>query len=127
VNLAAVIIAEPGPLKSKSAARTLCLQITSAKGPIVPVIARVRSEQEAAIPIALPADAAMPPEQLIARLGSAMRVRALHATVRRRTEMFASHGGILPPMPIGDALDDATRQHEGWIERRNRRQASQRA
>ena len=32
VNPAAVIIAEPGPLKSKSAARTLCLQITSAKG-----------------------------------------------------------------------------------------------
>ena len=78
----------------------------------MPVIARVQGEQEAAIPIALPADAAMPPERLIARLESAMRVRALHAAVQRRTEMFASHGGNLPPMPIGDALDDATRQHE---------------
>jgi hypothetical protein len=41
-------------------------------------------------------------------LESAMRVRALHATVLRRIEMFASHGNSLPPMPMGDALDDAT-------------------
>jgi hypothetical protein len=32
----------------------------------------------------------------------------LHATVLRRIEMFATHGGMLPPMPVGDALDDAT-------------------
>lgn len=108
VKPAAVIIAEPGPPKSESAARMLCLQIASAKGPIMPVIACVQGEQEAAIPIALPADAAMPPERLVARLESAMRVRALHATVLRRIEMFASHGGNLPPMPMGDALDDAT-------------------
>jgi hypothetical protein len=108
VKPAAVIIVEPGPPKSESAARTLCLQIASTKGPIVPVIARVQGEQEAAIPIALPADAAMPSERLIARLESAMRVRALHATVLRRFEMFASHGNSLPPMPISDALDDAT-------------------
>jgi hypothetical protein len=50
----------------------------------------------------------MPSERLIARLESAMRVRALHATVLRRIEMFASHGNSLPPMPISDALDDAT-------------------
>ena len=37
-----------------------------------------------------------------------MRVRALHATVLRRIETFASHDGRLPPLPIGDALDDAT-------------------
>ena len=37
-----------------------------------------------------------------------MRVRALHATVLRRIEMFASHGGTLPPLPVGDALEDAT-------------------
>ena len=108
VKPAAVIIAEPGPPKSESAARTLCLQIASTKGPIVPTIARVQGEQEAAIPVALPADAAMPLERLIARLESIMRVRALHATVLRRIEMFASHSGNLPPMPTGDALDDAT-------------------
>ena len=37
-----------------------------------------------------------------------LRVRALHATVLRRIEMFGSHGGKLPMLPVGDALDDAT-------------------
>jgi GGDEF domain-containing protein len=103
-----VIIAEPGKPKSETAVRMLCLQIATATGAIVPVIARVQGKEEAAIPIALPADASLPAERLIARLQSAMRVRALHATVLRRIEMFAAHGGKLPPMPVGDALDDAT-------------------
>jgi GGDEF domain-containing protein len=108
VKPAAVIIAEPGAPHSEASARMLCLQIAAAKGTIVPVIARAYGDQEAAIPIALPADAALPVERLIARLQSAMRVRALHATVLRRIETFASHDGRLPPLPIGDALDDAT-------------------
>jgi len=108
VKPAAVIIAEPGAAPSETAARMLCLQIATAKGIIVPVIARAHGDQEAAIPIALPADAGLPVERLIARLQSAMRVRALHATVLRRIETFASHDGRLPPMPSGDALDDAT-------------------
>jgi hypothetical protein len=108
VNPAAVIFAEPGPPKSESSARMLCLQIATANGPFVPTIARVLGEQNAAVPIALPADAAMPVERLITRLQSALRVRALHATVLRRIEVFTSHGGTLPPMPVGDALDDAT-------------------
>jgi GGDEF domain-containing protein len=37
-----------------------------------------------------------------------MRVRALHDTVMRRIELFASHDGKLPMLPVGDALDDAT-------------------
>ena len=108
VKPAAVIIAEPGPPRSESSARMLCVQIATANGPIVPTIARVLGKQDAAVPIALPADAALPVERLIARLQSAMRVRALHATVLRRIEMFTSHGGRLPQMPVGDALDDAT-------------------
>src|SRR5450830_938385 len=108
VKPTAVVIAEPGAPPNEAAARMLCLQIATANGTIVPVIARAYGDQEAAIPIALPADAALPVERLIARLQSAMRVRALHATVLRRIETFASHDGRLPPMPIGDALDDAT-------------------
>jgi GGDEF domain-containing protein len=108
VKPAAVVIAEPGAPPSASAARMLCLQIATAKGSIVPVIARAHGDQEAAIPIALPADAALPVERLIARLQSAMRVRALHATVLRRIGTFASHDRRLPPLPTGDALDDAT-------------------
>jgi len=72
------------------------------------MVARVRGDEDAAVPIALPADAALPVERLLARLQSAMRVRALHATVLRRIELFASHGGRLPMLPVGDALDDAT-------------------
>ena len=60
------------------------------------------------LPIALPADAALPLERLIARLSSALRVRALHATVLRRIDLFAAQGGKLPALPAGDALDDAT-------------------
>jgi len=37
-----------------------------------------------------------------------MRVRALHATVVRRIELFASHGGKIPVLTVGDALEDAT-------------------
>jgi hypothetical protein len=77
-------------------------------GPIVPVIARVAEGQEAAIPIALPADAALPLERLVARLTSAQRVRALHATVLRRIETFASPDGKPPTLPVVDALEDAT-------------------
>ena len=108
VKPTAVVIAEPGAPASGSAARDLCLQIAAAKGTIVPVVARVHGDQETAVPIELAADAALPVERLIARLQSAMRVRALHATVLRRIETFGSRDARLPPFPIGDALDDAT-------------------
>jgi hypothetical protein len=108
VKPAAVIIAEPGPPPSESAARMLCLQIATGRGPIVPVIARVHGTANAAVPIALPNDASLPLARLTARLQSALRVRALHATVLRRIELFSSHGGTLPALPVGDALEDAT-------------------
>lgn len=108
VKPSAVIIAEPGPPVSESSARMLCLQIATMNGPIVPAIAIADDDNDAAIPVALTADAAMPVEGLIKRLHSVMRVRALHSTVLRRIETFASHGGQIPALPAGDALDDAT-------------------
>ncbi|MBI4367617.1 MAG: GGDEF domain-containing protein [Deltaproteobacteria bacterium] len=108
VKPAAVVIAEPGSPRSESSSRMLCLQIATVNGPIVPIIAMAHGDMDAAIPIALSADASLPVARLIARLQSAMRVRALHATVLRRIELFASHGGKLPKLPVGDALDDAT-------------------
>jgi hypothetical protein len=86
----------------------LCLQVATVNGPIVPVIARVCGDDDAAVPIALPADATLPVDRLLARLQFAMRVRALHATVLRRIELFTSHDGTLPALPVGDALVDAT-------------------
>jgi hypothetical protein len=108
VKPAAIVIAEPGAPANIASARMLCLQVATVNGPIVPVIARVCGDEDAAVPIALPADATLPIDRLLARLQFAMRVRALHATVLRRIELFTSHDGKLPALPVGDALVDAT-------------------
>ena len=108
VKPAAIVIAEPGAPANIASARMLCLQVATVNGPIIPVVARVCGDDDAAVPIALPADATLPVDRLLARLQFAMRVRALHATVLRRIELFASHDGTLPALPVGDALVDAT-------------------
>jgi len=108
VKPAGVVIAEPGPAPSEAAARMLCLQIATVNGPIVPTLALAYDDLDPAIPAALPVDAAQPVEHLIARLQSAMRVRAMHATVLRRIELSAANGGQLMKLPTSDALDDAT-------------------
>ncbi len=104
----AVIIAEPGPPPSEASARMLGLQIATTTGPTVPVIALTSSEGDAAVPIAIAVDQAQPLERLIARLRSALRVRALHASVLRRMETPESSRRMLPVLPVGDPLDDAT-------------------
>jgi hypothetical protein len=86
----------------------LSLQIATANGPIVPVLACVEGQQETSVPAALPVDITLPVDRLIARLNSALRVRALHATVLRRIENFAAQDGPAPPLPANDALEDAT-------------------
>jgi hypothetical protein len=108
VKPSAVVVAEPGPPANDEAARMLCLQVATFNGPVIPMIACVRGDEDAAVPIALPADAALPVQRLLARLQSAMHVRALHDTVLRHIELFASHDGKLPMLPVGDALNDAT-------------------
>ena len=108
VKPAAIVIAEPGAPANIASARMLCLQVATVNGPIIPVVARVCGDDDAAVPIALPADATLPIDRLLARLQFAMRVRALHATVLRRIELFTSHDGKLPALPVGDALVDAT-------------------
>jgi hypothetical protein len=108
IKPAAVVLADPGPPPSETAGRMLCLQVVTAGGPMVPVVARVRSGTAAPLPIALAIDASCAPERLIARLDNALRVRALHATVLRRIDTFAEHDGKIIRIPVGDALDDAT-------------------
>lgn len=108
VRPSAVVIAGPGAPHDETAAQMLCRQVAMASGPVVPVIACVHGNQDAALPIALTVDAALPVERLIVRLQSAMRVRALHETVLRRIGTFAGHAGRPPALPTGDALDDAT-------------------
>jgi hypothetical protein len=108
VKPAAVIIAEPGPPPSESSARMLCLQIATASGPIVPTIGLAYGDLDAALPVALPADASLPVARIVARLQSALRVRALHAAVLRRYEAAGAQADTLPQLPTTDALDDAT-------------------
>jgi hypothetical protein len=103
VKPAALVIAEPGQPSNETTSRMLCLQIATAAGPIVPVVSVTEPADEPALPIALAASSHH--ERLIARLQSALRVRALHATVLRRCDAFS---GAPPQFPSGDALDDAT-------------------
>jgi GGDEF domain-containing protein len=108
VKPSAVVIAEPGPPANETSAQMLSLQIATVNGPIVPIVALAQGTMDVALPVALSVDAGLPVERLIARLQSAMRIRTLHATVLRRIEQFVSHGGKIPALPIGDALEDAT-------------------
>lgn len=108
VKPAAIVIAEPGAPKSEASGRMLALQVATAQGAIVPIIAMADTEHDTAIPTALTADKNAPVECLIARLQSGLRVRALHSTVLRRIETFAAQGGIMPALAVGDPLDDAT-------------------
>ncbi len=108
VKPGAVVIAELGAPPNEAAARKLSERIAAANEPIVPVVARVSADRDAALPEALAADAALPVERLMARLQSAMRVRALHATVLRRIEALATHDTRRLSLPASDALDDAT-------------------
>jgi GGDEF domain-containing protein len=104
----AVVIAEPGTPPSETGARMLCLQIATATGAIVPVVALTAGEDDAAIPIAIPVDMNGPDDRLLARLRGALRVRALHQTVLRRIETYGASSGRLPTLPVGDALEEAT-------------------
>src|SRR3974390_3030129 len=103
VKPAAIVIAQAREPPSESAARLLCVQTATFNGPIVPIVA-VSASGIPALPIALPV---LPqPEKLVARLQSALRVRALHATVLRRIDSIS--GSIFLKLPSSDALEDAT-------------------
>ena len=73
-----------------------------------PSIARVHDDGEPAIvgALSIPADA--PVERLIARLSSALRLRALHATVLRRAKTLKSERNIVAELPPEDPIEDAT-------------------
>ena len=108
VQPSAIVLAEPGPAPDAEAAQQLGVQIKIRNGPITPLIARTLADGVRAIGDALPVDAAAPVDRLVARLRSALRVRALHATVLRRAETLASESGHIAAFPAGDPLDDAT-------------------
>src|SRR5689334_619693 len=74
VKPCAIVVADAGPPPSETSARMLCLQIATAAGPMVPVIARLGTDGDLPVPIAVGAGA---PDSLVGRLRAALRVRAL--------------------------------------------------
>jgi hypothetical protein len=107
IQPSAVVLADPGPPSDAAAARQLGLQIKARNGPLIPLISRAHPGSQT-IADALPIDAAAPIDRLVARLRSALRVRALHATVLRRAETLAGETGLVAKFPDHDPIDDAT-------------------
>ena len=61
-----------------------------------------------ALPEALTIAAGAPGERIAQRFAAALRIRALHGTVLRRTQTLASRGELPPELPRSDPLDEAT-------------------
>lgn len=68
----AVVIAEPNEPPNEAAARTLCLQIVTKLGAIVPVVARTQDGVQNPLPIAVPADISLPDDAVVSMLRDAL-------------------------------------------------------
>jgi hypothetical protein len=107
VEPAAVLFADADVVPVQSVADTLMDAIDAVPAPFMPVVARV-AECGATILDVLPIKADAPSEQIVARLGAALRVRLLHATVLRRIDTLRGNGAEVPDLPATDPLDEAT-------------------
>jgi GGDEF domain-containing protein len=85
IQPSALLLAEPEPPPDPRLAQVLATRI-EAMGLLMPVLARVRDDGVVPIPHALGVSVKDPMSRLIDRLRSALRIRALHATVLRRSE-----------------------------------------
>lgn len=106
IKPAAVVLTEPDS-NNPEAVRALA-KYTSSAAPIVPVIARVRDDTAPLLEGALPISADAPVERLVARLSSALRLRALHATVLGRAATLKAERNIIAELPATDPVDEAT-------------------
>ena len=107
VEPAAVLFADADVVPVQSVADTLMDAIDAVPAPFMPVVARA-AECGATILDVLPIKADAPSEQIVARLGAALRVRLLHATVLRRIDTLRGNGAEVPDLPATDPLDEAT-------------------
>jgi hypothetical protein len=104
---AAVVLADPEPVPEGDVLDKLTAAIEAAPAPFLPIVARVKGCGATALDV-LPVDAAAAPEEIIARLSTALKVRTLHATVLRRIETLRGNGAEVPQLPDRDPLDEAT-------------------
>ena len=106
IRPSAVVLAEPGA-PDCDAALALERQV-AANETYLPVVARTPEDAAPAFANALAVAADAPVERLVARLASALRLRALHATVIGRAARLEVERNILAEMPAADPLEDAT-------------------
>jgi len=106
----AVVLAEPCADRTHATAlaKLLAEQRKAGDGLYMPVVARTRDDAAPVIPDALTIAASSPPERLVRRVATALRVRHLHGTVLRRIRTLTSRGEVLPELPASDPLDDAS-------------------
>ena len=106
----AVILADACPDGSRAAALADLLgeQRQEGSGLFMPVIARSRDDGAPSIPDAFAIAANAPPQRLVRRLSTALRIRTLHGTVLRRMRTLASRGEQLPELSTADPLDEAS-------------------
>src|SRR5579864_7424010 len=106
----AIVLAEPcgEPLRAAALAKALAAAGKKADRAFTPIVARTRDDGAAVLPDALAIAAQAPVERINRRLACLLRIRALHATVLRRTATLASRGELPPELPSSDPLDDAT-------------------
>jgi hypothetical protein len=107
IRPAAIVLADT-EIVNDAAAHQLSIELKSRNGPFTPLISRARGGGGPVIADSLPVDAQASTDRLVARLRSALRVRALHATVLRRAETLAAETGLVAAFPDSDPLDDAT-------------------
>src|SRR6202790_2933877 len=106
----AVVLAEPcvDAARMAALAGVLAEQRQKGGGLYMPVVARMRDDGAPSLPEALAIATNATAERLVRRLSTALRIRNLHGTVLRRTRTLTSRGEVLPELPAGDPLDDAS-------------------
>ncbi len=102
----AVVLAFETPDPAHAIAQQVADAVDSCDGSIIPILAVV-SEDMPAYPLALPVAASEVSARLVPRLRSALRVRALHATVLRRIESLSDAADV-PDTVDYDPIEDAT-------------------
>jgi len=108
IEPAAVVLNQADGSPDDKTLLALTRTIAEARGPHMPVLARVIAGAEPVIATALPIAADASVARIVSRLVSALRVRNLHAAALRRADANAAEIQDMPTLPTTDPLDDAT-------------------
>src|SRR4051812_12064017 len=101
----AVVLADRTADPGYHQAQAIANAVDRCGGSIIPIMAVVHDGP--VYPLALPVQAEDVPSRLVARLRSALRVRALHASVQRRIEQLGESDTV-PESAEYDPIEDAT-------------------